>query len=104
MKLLKTVSLFVVVLLLSVTQKEKHFIKCDNGSCYGEYKGPEFINYSDVAHQFSNKMSAAVGCQLKLLFKAGEYSKVNFDEIEMSTVGMGSGTVTYCLKIPFIKV
>ncbi|MCZ4409132.1 hypothetical protein O3Q51_09945 [Cryomorphaceae bacterium 1068] len=79
-------------------------IECSNSECYGQYKGAEFINGSDVAHQFSNKMSAAVGVKLKELFKAGEYSKVDFDQIEMTTKGMGSGNVIYYLKIPFKRV
>ena len=49
-------------------------------------------------------MSAKVGDQLKALYKTGNYSKVDFENIEMTTEGMGSGTVTYYLKIPFIQV
>ena len=79
-------------------------IACSNNECYGQYEGAEFIHGSDVAHQFSNKMSAVVGEKLKELFKAGEYSKVDFDNIIMTTKGMGSGHVTYYLKIPFKRV
>tara|TARA_B100000809_G_scaffold246438_1_gene274417 strand:- start:468 stop:908 length:441 start_codon:yes stop_codon:yes gene_type:complete len=77
---------------------------CSNNECYGQYKGAEFINGSDKAHQFSNKMSAEVGKKLKELFKIGEYSKVDFDNIIMTTKGMGSGNVIYYLKIPFKRV
>jgi hypothetical protein len=79
-------------------------IYCDDGQCYGQYEGPEFIGGSDVAHQFSNTMAAAVGDQLKLLYRNGNYVKVDFSKIEMSTKGMGSGTVVYFLKIPFKAV
>lgn len=79
-------------------------IECSNNECYGEYEGAEFINGSDIAHQFSNKMSAEVGNKLKELFKMGEYSKVDFDNIIMTTKGMGSGNVIYYLKIPFKRV
>jgi len=79
-------------------------INCNNNSCHGTYHGPEFINGSDVAHQHSNKMSAAVGDKLKELYKKRKYSKVDFANIEMTTEGMGSGTVSYALKIPFIQV
>lgn len=77
---------------------------CTNNECYGQYEGAEFINGSDIAHQFSNKMSAAVGDKLKELFSEGEYSKVDFDNIVMTTTGMGSGNVIYYLKIPFKRV
>jgi len=79
-------------------------IFCSNQECFGQYEGPEFVKGSDVAHQFSNAMSAAVGDQLKELFKLGEYSKVDFAGIIMTTEGMGSGHVIYYLKIPFIRV
>jgi len=79
-------------------------IECTNTECYGQYEGAEFINGSDIAHQFSNKMSAKVGNKLKELFKLKEYSKVDFDNITMTTKGMGSGNVIYYLKIPFIRV
>lgn len=79
-------------------------ITCTNNECYGQYEGAEFINGSDIAHQFSNQMSEAVGDKLKELFKSGEYSKVDFDNIIMTTKGMGSGNVIYYLKIPFKRV
>jgi len=79
-------------------------VKCAASDCNGKYIGPEFINRSDVAHQFSNTMSAAVGDKLKELYDQGNYSKVDFSKIEMSTKGMGSGEVEYFLKIPFSSV
>ncbi len=79
-------------------------IKCTDSDCQGQYEGAEFINGSDVAHQFSNKMSAVVGDKLKDLFHEVKFSKVDFENIEMSTIGMGSGQVIFYLKIPFIRV
>lgn len=78
-------------------------IVCTDLACQGIYSGKEFINGSDVAHQFSNKMAAMVGDKLKELYKLGIYSKVDFSAIEMSTEGMGTGFVKYELKIPFIR-
>lgn len=79
-------------------------ITCSVEGCKGSYSGPEFINGSDIAHQFSNTMSGKVGDHLKILFREGKYSKVDFQNIKMTTEGMGSGTVTYSLSIPFISV
>lgn len=79
-------------------------ITCTELDCRGSYTGPEFIGTSDVARQFSNQMSAKVGDQLKALYQTGKYVKVDFSKIEMSTEGMGSGTVHYSLVIPFKKV
>lgn len=79
-------------------------IKCSSDGCEGTYVGPEFVKRSDVAHQFSNKMSHAVGDKLKVLYHSGDYKKVDFSKISMTTKGMGSGHVTYNLSIPFISV
>ena len=81
-----------------------HTIKCNSQACFGQYEGPEFVNGSDIAHQFSNKMSAKVGYKLKELFKEKKYSVVDMEQIEMLTKGMGIGQVTYYLKIPFKQV
>ena len=82
------------------TQPESE-ITCTDEGCYGSYIGPKFIDGSDVAHQFSNSMSAAVGDKLKELFGNKLYSIVDFDNIKMTTKGMSSGHVTYTLEIPF---
>lgn len=70
----------------------------------GTYSGPEFDNTGDVAHQFSNTASNAIGKKLKELYKSGVYKKVDMDNIVMSTKGMGSGNVVYKLTIPFVSV
>jgi len=79
-------------------------ISCDGNACQGTYIGAEFINGADTAHQFSNKMSAAVGDKLKEFYANAQYSKVDFDKILMTTDGMGSGTVKFKLLIPFARV
>ncbi|WP_422107875.1 hypothetical protein [Winogradskyella sp.] len=89
---------------VAVNQIQNNNITCTDNNCQGTYQGPEFVNGSDIAHQFSNTMSAKVGDQLKVLYKTEKYSQVDFTQIEMTTKGMGSGTVTYYLKIPFRKV
>lgn len=79
-------------------------IECNDDGCFGSYYGKEFIDGSDVAHQFSNTMSAKVGDKLKELYSKDTYVKVDFENILMTTKGMGSGVVTYELKIPFVTV
>jgi hypothetical protein len=87
-----------------INQRQRSKISCNDEGCSGRYKGPEFIDGDDVAHQFSNKMAAAVGDALKEAYREGNYSKVDFSNIQMTTKGMGSGKVTYVLSIPFVKV
>jgi hypothetical protein len=98
------IALFLLISFCSLTLEDNNSIECSNYECHGQYEGPEFINGSDIAHQFSNKMSEAVGNKLKELFHKGAFSKVDFEKIEMTTKGMGSGNVIYYLKIPFIRV
>lgn len=84
--------------------QQKKQVTCSAEGCRGTYEGLEFINGSDVAHQFSNTMSSYVGDKLKELYANKNYKKVNFSLIEMTTQGMGSGKVTYKLHIPFVSV
>ncbi len=82
---------------------------CSDKKCTGKYSGVEFNNQlekNDIAHQYSNIMSKAVGDQLKKLYLEGKYSKVDFDQIIMKTTGMGEGNnqVVYEIEIPFIRV
>lgn len=85
-------------------QEKNEKITASDFVCEGSYVGPEFIEGDDVAHQFSNEMSKKVGDQLKKLYKAGKYAKVDFEQIKMSTKGMGTGQVTYKLRIPLKRV
>jgi hypothetical protein len=82
---------------------------CSEFKCTGKYTGVEFNNQiekNDVAHQYSNMMSKAVGDQLKKLYREGKYAKVDFNSIVMKTKGMGKGNnfVVYELEIPFQRV
>lgn len=86
------------------SNEKSHGITCTDRMCQGMYSGPEFVKGSDVAHQFSNTMATAVGNKLKELYDKGLYSKVDFNQIVMSTEGMGTGQVNYALTIPFIQV
>lgn len=89
---------------LETNIQEQDGIKCTENGCGGTYSGAEFINSKDIAHQFSNKMSDAVGKKLKEFYHKKKYKKVAFSSIKMSTKGMGSGKVTYTLFIPFTAV
>lgn len=102
----KQLRIFIITLttvgcFFSFTTSENSYIECSNNECQGQYVGAEFINGSDIAHQFSNKMSAKVGDKLKELFSIGEYSQVDFENIEMVTKGMGSGNVFFLFKNSF---
>ena len=85
-------------------------INCNEIGCSGTYIGPEFDNSKpngkkDIAHQFSNKIAERVGDELKKLYTQNKYSKVDLENISMSTQDMkGTGNVTYKIHIPFVQV
>ena len=77
---------------------------CSNTGCKGTYTGPEFETGNDIAHDYSNVITKAVAAKLKELYKSGDYVKVNFDGIKLSTKGMGTGNVVYEVEMPFESV
>jgi hypothetical protein len=96
---------FASILFFSCKKNDnKSEIICIDSSCVGTYIGPEFYLGDDIAHQFSNKICKSVGDKLKELYRKGDFSKVNFSKILMSTEGMGTGNVIYKIIIPFSKV
>jgi hypothetical protein len=78
--------------------------QCSAAGCTGKYTGPEFNNLGDIAHQYSNVITKAVAAKLKELYTQGSFSKVDFDNIKLTTKGMGSGNVIYTVDIPFERV
>ncbi len=96
--------LLVLCCTLGSQQSNNNVIECSDAACQGTYTGAEFVNGDDVAHQFSNKMSELVGKKLKALYGTGQYAKVDFERLKMTTKGMGSGSVQYYLYVPFTQV
>ena len=95
---------FIAACTTTENEEKETTIVCTNKGCEGTYFGPEFVNGSDVAHQFSNKMAAKIGDKLKDLFKNGKYAKVDLRNIEMTTAGMGTGNVEFSIKVPLVRV
>ena len=86
-----------------ITEQVSETPICSDSGCKGRYSGPEFNNQGDIAHQYSNVITKSVSKKLKDLYNSGNYVKVNFDSIKMTTKGMGSGTVVYEVEIPFMS-
>ena len=98
------------ILLACSNDKYESTIACNEEGCTGTYIGPEFDftkpkDKKDIAHQFSNLISDSVGNELKKLYTQNKYSKVDLENISMSTQDKnGVGNVTYKIHIPFIQV
>jgi len=103
--------LFLIITLSACSNDEPcSTITCNEFGCIGTYTGPEF-DYSkpkgkkDIAHQFSNKIADRVGNELKQLYRQNKFSKVDLENISMSTQDMnGAGNVIYKIHIPFVQV
>ncbi|MBA6316347.1 hypothetical protein [Cellulophaga baltica] len=87
MKIIFYTFLFSLFQLNCIAQKNKNNthkskasqkVECTDNDCSGTYAGPEFIDQQDIAHQFSNAMSAAVGDQLKKFYSKKNIKKYPF--------------------------
>jgi len=68
----------------------------------GYYRGPEFNEEGDIAHQFSNKAAKVIGEFLKESYRAKNYLKVHIQGIKITTQGLDQeDSVYYSLSIPF---
>jgi hypothetical protein len=86
-----------------ITEQTSETPMCTNSGCKGKYSGPEFNQQGDIAHQYSNTITQSVAKKLKELYTSGDYVKVDFDNIKMTTKGMGTGNVVYEIEIPFMS-
>ena len=81
-----------------------HF-KIDSKGFNGSFKGPEFDERGDVAHQFSNAIANEVGQFLKTSFLKKTYLKIDLAAIKISTKGLDQeDSVEYTVKMPFKRV
>ena len=92
-----------------ITEQVSETPFCDSSGCKGKYSGIEFKNGIDIAHQYSNIITKAVAAKLKELYSQGDYSKVDLQNIKMTTKGCtmsnpGSPNCVYTVDIPFVKV
>jgi len=71
----------------------------------GYFKGPEYNEEGDIAHQFSNKVAARVGTYLKERYLKKVYLKVDLEGINIITKGLNQvDSVYYAIEMPFKRV
>lgn len=71
----------------------------------GYFKGPEYTEEGDIAHQFSNTVAKKVGHYLKERYKKKVYLKIDLSGIKITTQGLDQlDDVIYTLKMPFQRV
>jgi len=71
----------------------------------GYFKGPEYNEAGDIAHQFSNTVANRVGEYLKDRYSKKCYLKVDLDGIKIITKGLNQAdSVYYAIEMPFKRV
>ncbi len=79
-------------------------IHIDEKGVKGIYKGLEFNEQGDIAHQFSNKIANTVGTYLKAKYKAGTYLKIDLKNTKITTEDLDQiDSVHYTVDMPFIQ-
>jgi formiminotetrahydrofolate cyclodeaminase len=59
---------------------------------FGSYKGLEFNEQGDIAHQFSNKVANVVGTYLKAKYREGLYLKIDLKNTKINTKDLADKT------------
>lgn len=81
-----------------------YYVKITSKNFYASYKGPDFVNGDDIAHQLSNFVADTLGKYLKSEFKKGKFKKLDFEKTIINTVKNHPDSVFYNLNMPFQNV
>jgi len=80
-------------------------IRISDSGLIGYFKGPEYNEEGDIAHQFSNKVADRVGAYLKERFLKKVYLKVDLAAVIIKTEGLNQvDSVYYAIEMPFKRV
>jgi hypothetical protein len=71
---------------------------------FASYKGADFVDGDDIAHQLSNFVADSLGKHLKSEFKKGKYKKVDFKNTIIETYKYHPDSVYYSVKMPLLRV
>jgi hypothetical protein len=80
-------------------------IRISDKGLTGYFKGPEYNEEGDIAHQFSNKVAEYVGAYLKQRYLKNVYLKVDLAAVTIKTEGLNQeDSVYYAIEMPFKRV
>lgn len=82
MKIKLLAVLLSLMLTICIGKAQTSNLNCNDKQCAGSYEGPEFIDGSDVAHQFSNEMASEVGVKQKHFIKKVNTEKLTFRTLQ----------------------
>ncbi len=79
-------------------------VKITSKNFYASYKGPDFVNGNDIAHQLSNFVADTLGKYLKAEYRKGQFKKIDFDKTIIKTLKNHPDSVFYTINMPFKNV
>ncbi|MFM7596272.1 MAG: hypothetical protein ACKO4Y_08850 [Flavobacteriales bacterium] len=90
---------------LSKSKPNYDSIRIDDKGLIGYFRGPEYNEDGDIAHQFSNKVAERVGVYLKERYSKKVYLKVDLAAVRIKTQGLNQvDSVYYAIEMPFKRV
>lgn len=81
-----------------------YYSKITANEFFASYKGADFVNGDDIAHQLSNFVADSLGKLLKSEYKKGNYKKVDFEKTKIETLKYHEDSVYYTIKMPLKSV
>jgi hypothetical protein len=90
----------------TIIKPKKSIYQCEisQNEFFASYKGADFVNGDDIAHQLSNFVADTLGKHLKSEYKKGNYKKVDLKETEILTLKYHPDSVYYTIKMPLKNV
>jgi hypothetical protein len=79
-------------------------VKISSKHFFASYKGPDFVNGDDIAHQLSNFVADTLGKFLKSEYRKGRFKKIDFEQTIIQTKKNHDDSVYYTIKMPFLNV
>jgi hypothetical protein len=86
------------------TEKPIYCCKIKSNEFFASYKGADFVDGDDIAHQLSNFVADTLGKHLKIEYKNGRFKKIDFNKTIIKTEKYHPDSVYYTIKMPLKRV
>jgi hypothetical protein len=88
----------------AIPEKPIYFCKIKSNEFFASYRGADFVNGDDIAHQLSNFVADTLGKHLKIEYNKKQFKKVDFPNTKIETLKYHPDSVYYTIKMPLLKV
>lgn len=86
------------------SEKPIYFCKIKSNLFFASYRGADFVNGDDIAHQLSNFVADTLGKHLKSEYNKKQYKKIDFKNTVIETLKYHPDSVYYTIKMPLLNV